>query len=75
MEEKKKGRPVAPCKGCEERRAGCHSVCEKYITYKKENDEYRKNITSERLNYLYGKSIWTDEQRKRIMKGIKRKRG
>ena len=33
MEEKKKGRPVAPCKGCEERRAGCHSVCEKYITY------------------------------------------
>lgn len=33
----------APCKGCDERELGCHSKCEKYITFRsaldKENEE------------------------------------
>jgi len=32
----------APCKDCTERAAGCHSHCEKYIAYDKEQQEMRK---------------------------------
>lgn len=32
----------APCKNCEFRAVGCHSVCEKYIEYKRKNDEERE---------------------------------
>lgn len=27
---------TAPCYGCAYRQAGCHSVCERYISWKKE---------------------------------------
>lgn len=30
------------CKGCIERRLGCHSVCETYIKWKKNLDEVNK---------------------------------
>lgn len=26
---------VAPCKGCEKRHVGCHSVCKDYLTWKR----------------------------------------
>ena len=29
----------APCKGCGIRVMGCHSVCDKYQQYKRENDQ------------------------------------
>lgn len=32
-----------PCKGCEDRSMSCHSTCEKYLDFKKLNDEIRKN--------------------------------
>ena len=38
----------APCKGCNERRVGCHSSCERYgaflIEHQKEQDIKRKEI-------------------------------
>ena len=37
-----------PCEGCEERTAGCHSVCEKYIKARKEADERLKEIRAGR---------------------------
>lgn len=35
-------RPDAPCKDCPDRKSGCHSVCEKYITYRVELEKYNK---------------------------------
>jgi hypothetical protein len=32
----------APCKDCPNRHYLCHSECEKYIEYKKQNDEIRE---------------------------------
>lgn len=29
---------VNPCKGCTERKVGCHSQCDKYITWKEDWD-------------------------------------
>lgn len=34
--------PSAPCKDCPDRKAGCHTICEKYLTYKSELDTYNK---------------------------------
>lgn len=36
---------LPPCKGCEDRVIGCHSVCERYITWKAERDEMKKELT------------------------------
>lgn len=36
---------LPPCKGCEDRVIGCHSVCDKYITWKAERDELKKELT------------------------------
>ena len=36
---------LPPCKGCEGRVIGCHSVCERYITWKAERDEIKKELT------------------------------
>lgn len=31
----------APCKGCTERRIGCHASCEAYLAYAKEREAIR----------------------------------
>lgn len=36
---------LPPCKGCEDRVIGCHSVCDKYITWKAQRDELKKELT------------------------------
>lgn len=36
---------LPPCKGCMDRVIGCHSVCERYITWKAERDELKKELT------------------------------
>ena len=36
---------LPPCKGCEDRVIGCHSVCDKYITWKAEKDKLKKELT------------------------------
>ena len=38
-------RLIVPCKGCEDRVVGCHSVCDKYITWKAQRDEIKKEMT------------------------------
>lgn len=46
-----------PCYKCECRIVGCHSTCEKYISYRKDMDEQNKliqknrNLNSLRINY------------------------
>lgn len=39
------GKLLTPCKGCEDRVVGCHSVCDKYITWKAKRDEIKKEMT------------------------------
>lgn len=36
--------PKNDCYGCESRKVGCHSTCEKYATFQKENLEDYTNI-------------------------------
>lgn len=42
-------KPKAPCLNCEDRNPGCHSRCEKYISYKEDQIEYNKLKTKERF--------------------------
>lgn len=32
---------MSPCKGCTERSAECHAICEKYLKFRKECDRLR----------------------------------
>lgn len=48
----------APCKDCADRALGCHSVCEKYKEYAKQNEERRKLREKYNLeNNLYWDTI------------------
>ena len=46
--------PMAPCKGCSDRTAGCHGNCEGYAAWVKEkeaiNDKILSNKTTENLS-------------------------
>ena len=33
-----------PCKDCEKRKPGCHSICEKYLKAKEKSDSIRETI-------------------------------
>lgn len=33
--------PKAPCRYCEEREVGCHSKCEKYQEYYRDNEKFK----------------------------------
>lgn len=71
--EQKEGMRMAQdkgCYGCEERKAGCHSTCEKYKEWKEKHDEQQVVIKAERakLNDLDG--LFADA----AFKAIKRRR-
>lgn len=43
-----------PCKGCEERKVGCHSGCEKYLAAAAENKEkVGKAIEAKKTEAIY----------------------
>ena len=45
---------VVPCKDCENRQIGCHSVCEKYKTWRKEKDkQYKEELEKRRCDIEY----------------------
>ena len=48
-------RQKTPCKGCTERVAGCHSVCERYkewkIEWERERDERKASIKARLRTY------------------------
>lgn len=53
-----------PCKGCIERYECCHSTCEKYLKWKKSEDERKEKLTQEKnlstsLNDLHKHSRMT----------------
>ena len=40
-------RPKVVCKDCSNRNPGCHSICQDYISFKKDLEEYNKKIKEE----------------------------
>lgn len=39
---------IAPCKNCNDRKVGCHSVCDRYIQFKEYMDDIHKKQDVER---------------------------
>lgn len=44
---------VAPCRKCDERTAGCHANCEKYLTWAKTRNEAKEKDYEKRLPERY----------------------
>ena len=38
---------LAPCKDCKERKVGCHSTCEAYKEFQRQNDDTKANRSKE----------------------------
>ena len=47
-------RPESPCLDCEDRREGCHAVCERYKDYTEELAEYNAEVKANRLREYVG---------------------
>ena len=39
-----KATSIVPCKGCKERRVGCHAGCEKYKSFKEQVEEEKERF-------------------------------
>lgn len=59
---------LPPCKGCVERVVGCHSVCERYITWKAQRDEIKKELTKIAMQEQEQNDI-EKSRKKRIARG------
>ena len=54
----------SPCWGCQDRNETCHSFCEKYLSYKQNNDENREKAAAERKSRNVLRSYHVDLARK-----------
>lgn len=54
--------PKAPCLGCNERFLGCHSLCDKYIKFKRESEIFR----AEKMRIIKENEIMNDIEKRRI---------
>lgn len=53
----------SPCHNCSERRPGCHSECDRYISFRKNEDALKEKDRIERIsNYT---EPWSRKQRKK----------
>lgn len=62
---------TCPCKGCMDRKVGCHSKCSKYIEWKAEWDR-RKNMITEAKIFEYEVGEIKVAGLKRMQKGRRR---
>ena len=44
----------APCKNCEERQVGCHSVCPYYKAFVETNEIVKKRVHAAKDDYRFG---------------------
>ncbi len=67
---------LPPCKGCNDRVVGCHSVCDRYITWKAQRDEIKKELTKIAMQEQEQNDI-EKSRKKRIARGqfSRRRRG
>ena len=59
---------VAPCRGCEERKVGCHSACPKGYTEWKEWLEEKKEETRRRRALERGADAYVNDAKRRMKK-------
>lgn len=65
--------PEAPCKGCKERKQGCHGKCKAYLEYNKIMEQIRYERF--KRNCEYGQQQrYMKETKKRMAKGKKKER-
>ena len=57
-------KPQSRCVECDERREGCHSVCEDYISFKKEVEEYNRMVNENRRKS--GDFSWNENIENRV---------
>ena len=55
----------APCKGCQDRRVGCHGECEKYQTFRAENQK-RLEQRQKELDTLVPSNVHYNASRNRF---------
>lgn len=60
----------SPCRGCPDRNETCHSLCEKYLSYKQNNDENREKSAAARRSRNVLRSYHVELARK-----IKKRKG
>ena len=46
-------RPEAPCQECKERVLGCHDHCDKYMDFRKRQDDYNAYIRFEKVRHYF----------------------
>lgn len=65
----------APCKGCTDRKIGCHSKCTKYMKFKVANEVEKRRIEKIRKENDWHKIIggYTREEYLNMTKGRRRK--
>lgn len=51
---------ICPCKGCTDRKIGCHSKCSKYIEWKTEWDKRREDMQSVKYREMIDRQIIRD---------------
>ena len=57
-------KPQPRCVECDERREGCHSACEDYISFKKELEEYNRIVNENRRKS--GDFSWNENIENRV---------
>ncbi len=64
---------TAPCKKCQERKAGCHASCAKYLNFRAECDARRKERNKGHvvINYFDDRHKKAIRERQRRLKGVK----
>ena len=50
-------KPTAPCKDCEDRHSGCHSICKAYKAYKEEAEKYKQTLSK-----IYSANVYFDKR-------------
>ena len=63
-------KPKAPCYQCKDRHESCHSSCESYISFTKENKLYTDKVKEAR----YAELLWGDSMEKRIRTSLNEKK-
>lgn len=61
----------APCKGCGDRKIGCHARCEKYLEFRKEREAIAETNRKEKLKYAISMKCeaWLVSEIKRKQRG------
>ena len=67
-QDKEMKRPVAPCKGCDDRELGCHSKCDRYKQFCKDQNKFMSLIAKEKGEALSPRAIWGQSMKTRCRK-------